>query len=108
MNNKGIFLLVKVFVGVLMIYLIIKAFSTAAEKKSWSFKGPVEKVWYDDKGFPTVWVNGNKYDLYDTKWDSDDIINVGDTLIKRKGDLRITLIRRNSNDTVFYKSRNDD
>jgi len=44
------FLLVKVVVGVLIIYFINKAFSTAAKKNGWSFKGSVEKVWYDDKG----------------------------------------------------------
>jgi len=102
------YLLVKISAIFLIIYLINKAVNRPATIKGWSFKGPVENVWYTEKGIPSVLIHGTEYNLDYMIWHFDDIIHVGDTIIKRKGDLRLRLIRRNTKDTVFYNSLDDD
>jgi hypothetical protein len=108
MNNKGMFLLAKILAVLLILYFIKKRIDMPTTIEGWSFKGPVEKIWYDDKHIPFVLVNGVEYNLYGTIWHFGDIIHVGDTIIKQKGDRRIRLIRRNTKDTVFYNTSTND
>ncbi len=68
---------------------------------SWSFKGEVENVKYGFlRSTPIINVNNNEYDLWRTKWDTHLKIQVGDTIVKRKGTLNIFLIRRGTRDTL--------
>ena len=98
------------FVGSIILIAIVVAlnfFNKFHQKENalqWDFKGPVEKVWYSDKHYPTVVVNNKVYDLYYTTWKFDVEILKGDTIIKNKGDLRIRLIRSNSKDTLYFNS----
>ena len=59
-------------VAILMLVLLITALlhRTNGPKQvlKWNFKGPVEKVWYDAKGYPTVIVHGKEYDLFYAIW----------------------------------------
>ena len=71
------------------------------------FKGPVEKVWYDLKGYPFVIVKGHEYDLYGVIWHFNIKIKKGDIIIKKKGDLRIEVIKTGARDTLRFNSLDD-
>lgn len=62
---------------------------------SYQFQGRVDSVWYDDKGGPTIKVNGNKYDLLVNYWDFNHQIEVGDSLIKVKNSMLVRIIKKN-------------
>jgi len=68
------------------------------------FTGPVERVWYDNKGYPFVIVNGREYYLGDAIWHFNVKIHKGDTIVKQKGDLRIKIIKPHTKDTIYYNS----
>jgi hypothetical protein len=72
--------------------------------EKWNFKGPVEKVKYNIQGTPLVTIRDKEYNLYWTIWHNDVKIYKGDTLIKEKGDRRITLIRQNSRDSIYFNT----
>jgi hypothetical protein len=93
-------IIIAVFIFLIFIDIVIKP------KKAlrWSFKGPVEKVWYDRKGIPFITIKGKEYDVFYFDWDFETKIEKGDTVIKQKGDLRLKLIRPNTRDTIYYNS----
>ena len=99
-----------IWIRVLISIIVVSAiryFQTykKVETKNWVFKGPVQKVYYDIKGFPTITVNGNNYNLFFAIWHFKTKIYIGDTVIKYKGSRRIYLIRHGTADTLFYHTR---
>ena len=70
------------------------------------FKGVVEKIHYNIQEYPTITLNGKKYDLTHMKWHRNFMIHVGDTIIKIKGDPRIKLIKPNTRDTIYFNDYN--
>ena len=88
-------------VGLWALTVIIFYFVDRRKNLNWNFKGVVEKVWYDKTAFPHVTVNGTEYDLRIAIWDFNIKINKGDTIIKKKGDERILLIRPKTRDTIY-------
>ena len=99
-NNKSNYF--KFLIIIILIVIIISYYIKPKLVKAWDFKGPVKDVYYDIKGYPTITINGDSYYLFYTMWHIDVQINIGDTIIKKKGDLRIKLIRQNSHDTIYY------
>ena len=64
---------------------------------NYSFSGKIEKIEYPDsiKHIPTITVHGNKYDLIYCHWDNYcDTPYVGDSVIKIKGELSMSLIKK--------------
>ena len=62
--------------------------------RDYSFNGVVQQVSYDEKGIPTVTIKGVEYQLGYNDWGRNkDTIEVGDSMIKRKGDTHIKLIK---------------
>ena len=108
LNNK---LQARLFAGIVVIvtvFLAIGAFD--ANKKRFrkrldiNFKGPVESMHYDYQKPPYVIVNNKEYDLValfilDLRY----TIQVGDTIIKQKVDLRIKIIKPNTKDTIYNR-----
>ena len=70
----------------------------------WEFKGPVQEAVNDgDAGSASyVKVQGKGYDLTNIEWADFIKIFKGDTLIKRKGDKYIKIIRAGAKDTIYY------
>lgn len=66
------------------------------------FRGPVTKVYYDQRHHPYITIKGKERNLDWMIWDRYCTINVGDTIIKSKGDLKVKLIKRNSKDTISF------
>jgi hypothetical protein len=100
-NNKQIIIII--IIAAIFIEHIINNSPDVTSK--WDFKGPVQKVWYDLQCFPHVIVNGKEYDLVNTTWHFKIPINVGDTIIKKSGDMHIEVIRANTHDTIIFKNR---
>src|SRR5258708_4070460 len=69
-----------------------------------SFNGLVQNVNYNEKGIPTVTIKGIEYYLAGENWGHyQDKIETGDSMIKKKGELYIKLIKRNRIDTVKHQ-----
>lgn len=64
------------------------------------FNGAVEDVRYDTKGTPYVTIGQTTYYL-SASWDFKHLIEKGDTLQKRAGDLKVTLIKKNNKIFTF-------
>ena len=64
---------------------------------NYQFNGRVDSVTYGDKGTPGVIIKGNEYYLDAGDWNenSSHLINKGDSLIKSKNSLVVTLIKPN-------------
>ena len=107
LNNKNQTILFTSIIGILVILSIIAAHhqkNNLKRRLNLNLKGAVEKVYYDDKGIPSVTVKGKKYDLIGTIVNQDNKIQQGDTIIKQSGDLRVKIIRPNSRDTIYERN----
>ncbi len=94
---------VKIIFFVMVIIFITNSILEPKKALKWSFKGPVQKVSYDGQHTPSVTVHYKKYYLYNVQWDRQIKIHVGDTIIKKKDNLLIMLIRKNSRDTIYER-----
>jgi hypothetical protein len=63
---------------------------------NYSFNGLIEKVEYDEpKHIPTITVHGENYDLIYCHWNNyRDTLSVGDSVIKIKGEVGMSLIKK--------------
>ena len=63
---------------------------------NYSFNGLIEKVEYDEpKHILTITVHGKEYDLVYCHWKNYlDTLSVGDSVIKIKGDVDMSLIKK--------------
>ena len=68
---------------------------------AFQFDGKVDSVWYDDKGKPTIKIRGNKYDLLVNFWNFNRQIESGDSLIKVKNSMIVTLVKKSGKIIVF-------
>lgn len=68
---------------------------------SYKFNGRVENINYSSKGYPEVMINGDFFYL-NVGWDNDHIIEVGDTLKKDSGQLKVILIKHQSNKVLRF------
>jgi hypothetical protein len=96
--------LASIFVIALVCYLIIRADYNS--KLSYSFSGVVTKVVYNRNNYPVVTINRVDYELSFDGWDCNDHkIDIGDKMIKKKGNMTLLLIKVNGRDTVdlLYK-----
>lgn len=66
------------------------------------FAGPIERVDYDIKQFPTIAI-GDKTYYIGAGYSTDHQIEVGDSIIKKKGSYVYTLIKHRSNKIVQFK-----
>ena len=73
-------------------------FISDAWARHMQFNGIIEGVTYDFRKAPTVRIGGKDY--YLNFGSSPKNIEVGDKLIKKRGEIRILLIKFNSKDTV--------
>lgn len=64
---------------------------------NYSFNGIIENVTYNSKNNPTITIKGEDYDLTYNTWGNykNPKIEVGDTAIKKKGELSFILKKRN-------------
>ena len=92
----------KIIIAVGVISLFYNIVIEPKVAAGWDFKGPVEKVWYSEKGTPSITVNGKEYWVFHLIWNNGTKIDKGDTVIKQKGDLRLKLIKPNTRDTIYY------
>jgi hypothetical protein len=76
---------------------------------NYNFNGIVERISYDAQDEPTVIINGTEYDLGCNNWgihkDKKETIEVGDSLIKIKGQIFIKLIKRNRKDPATFSRK---
>jgi len=91
-----------IFIIILMIKDYYYDVSGPREAQRSHFKGTVEKVRYDGKMIPYVVIKGKEHRLYNFMWHSSFLIHVGDTIIKKRKDPRIYLIKSNTKDTVYF------
>ena len=73
---------------------------------NYSFNGVVENVSYDVQHHATVTIRGKEYELGLNTWGRNKnikgIIEKGDSMIKKKGELYIELIKRNKKDSLIF------
>jgi hypothetical protein len=71
--------------------------------RNYNFDGIVEKVTYSIKGIPKVTIKGVEYHLeYNDYHFNNGLIEKGDRLIKKKGEMDLKLIKSNSKDTINF------
>ena len=74
-------------------------------KRNYNFNGIVENITYDPNRNPVITIKGVEYELSYSGWnDGWDIVNnkveVGDKMIKKKGEMELLLIKHNGRDTT--------
>ena len=93
MNNKKKVLFIIVY-GITCILVLAYWFLSGREidrkNLNTDFTGKVERIEYDIKQFPTVTVNDSTYYI---GYDTDNQIDIGDSIIKKKGADFYTLIK---------------
>ena len=95
-----------IFAAIIIILLLIGYYSggnsSIEEIKTWDFKGVVQKIAKTlTSNTPIVTINGKDYDLARLHINPGIIIDKGDTIIKKKGDTLIRLIKPNTKDTIY-------
>lgn len=98
----------KIWIYVAMLFLF---FGTAfyLYKRSYKtnlnyyFKGKIENVSYDEKGYPDVIIDKTSYYLCYVNWDFGHQIQKGDSLEKRVGSFTIKLTKLNSGHVIIFK-----
>lgn len=80
-------------------YWVIGDIKGARENLNINFAGKVERIQYDIKQFPTIAVNGSTYYI---GYNTDNQIEVGDSLIKRKGSDVYILIKEKTHKTIKF------
>ena len=87
----------------LLVILVILAmeFHSIKTNRDYDFNGIVQNINYDIKKIPTVTINGSNYYLggrYLAFYKY--TIQIGDKLMKKKGDDNVYLIKNNTKDTI--------
>jgi len=89
--NKGIIFIIVVFlVAGIMFYLYKR---NSERIFNYHFKGEVQSIRYDEKGFPDVTIDGTTYYLFYGNWSFRHAIQKSDTLEKKKNSFTIKLIK---------------
>lgn len=70
------------------------------ENLSYQFNGAVTNIRYDVKALPYVTVDSIEYYL-DAPWGFENRIQIGDIIKKKKGDWKVTLIKKNNQIYTF-------
>lgn len=70
---------------------------------NYEFDGAVEKISYSsNKGTPKVIIKGQEYILSYNDWNVDREIEQGDSLIKRKGEMSLKLIKKETREVIIF------
>src|SRR5687767_12558833 len=95
-----------VVILVVFVYLLVGIYISLKRQKeiikNFEFKGVVENVRYEKKGIPYVTVNSKTYYLSYNNWSLKRSIQKGDFIIKEKGALSITVIKKNSGEKLTF------
>lgn len=91
------FLFLLFFVGVFFLYK-----TSRTQNLSYEFKGEVQNIQYDIKGFAYLTINNKIYDLSYPGWVFDRQIQKGDTLEKRKNSFTIKLTKKISGEVIIF------
>lgn len=92
-----------IFAAIIVILLLIGYYSggtSTNETQEWDFKGVVEQV-TKSLTTTTITVNGKSYILETLKLKPGIDIQKGDTVIKKKGDLMLKMIKPGTRDTIY-------
>jgi hypothetical protein len=104
-KNKKLFLAALfaciILCGLTMAYWLWEAGEDAKESLDVEFAGPVERVDYDIKQFPTIMIANKSYYI-GSGYNTDHQIEVGDSVIKKKGAYVYKLIKHGSNKTIEF------
>ena len=102
MRNPALKLITFVIIIVILLVSYFFQKDPSEEVKSWEFKGVIEKVVIDSpKTSPIIVVNGKKFDLIKIRMNSNVGFYKGDTIIKKKGEIVLKMIKPNSKDTIY-------
>lgn len=93
--DKSLLLKVILFI-VFILFFFIQWLRGYIMTVNYSFNGFIEKIQYEEpKHLPTITVKGKEYDLIYCHWKNyKDTLAVGDSVIKKKGDMDLSLIKR--------------
>lgn len=94
-----------IYIGFLVLCITVLAylnFTASKRLKGYEMKGVVDRITYDVKGLPYVDVNGTQYYL-GGPWNFEHKIEEGDSIIKRKGDMSIKLIKKNTGEIIQFR-----
>jgi len=72
-------------------------------EKNYQFKGIIDSVAYSINGSPDVFINGKKYALTYNIWNLTRKMAKGDSLIKRKNQMILKLVKKQSGETIYFK-----
>ncbi len=98
-TTKFLLVGIPVFMGI-VIFLYFRAYIT---EKHYEFQGVVQNVSYDIKGTPDIYIDGKKYILSYNDWNFNYKIDKGDSLIKRKNEMVIKLIKHKTGEIIYFK-----
>ncbi|HXD92984.1 MAG TPA: hypothetical protein VNX01_07195 [Bacteroidia bacterium] len=70
----------------------------------YEFNGRVSDIIHDQKGIPTVTINKKQFYL-DGGWGLSHSLNIGDSMIKRKNNMEITVIKNGTGQYKYYNSK---
>ncbi|MGY3214527.1 hypothetical protein [Mucilaginibacter sp. HD30] len=104
-NKKYAILVFIVFVIVCILMLvdtIIRVREGARKYLNMDFAGTVDRVEYDIKQFPTITLKGKIYYI-GSGYNTDHQIEIGDSLIKKKGSMVYKLIKHNTGSVILFK-----
>lgn len=85
----------------IVICVQLSTFYTYEWMRYQQFDGTVEDVTYNIKKLPTVTINGKNYQIY-YPYTFPVQIEKGDKMIKRRGNIRLLLIKPHSKDTIDF------
>lgn len=71
------------------------------ELYQYQFNGYVTDIIHDQKGIPTVTINKQQFYL-DGNWGLNHTLIIGDSMIKRKNDMQIIVIKKETGKTQIY------
>ena len=95
--GAGVIIIVASFFS-LFIFLTIRGNNI---NRNYEFNGVVEDVNYDIKGTPSVTISGHVYYLSYNNWNFQHRIMKMDTLIKKKGYMKIILIKYSTHEKII-------
>src|ERR1700744_5967126 len=99
---------IPIFIGfgvVVILFLSLLVFlSRRADQITlkYEFDGIVTKITYDLKDDPTVTIENQEYLLSRLYWQTNHEIEIGDSLKKPSGSMRILLIKRSRHETILF------
>ena len=104
--DKDLKVFLPIFISLCIAFLsygIFSAMQSRKENMTYNFHGVVEKVNYDEKGIPSVMVNGIKYYL-SPGYNFDHRIETGDTLTKEKASNIYRLKKSKTSETLEFRN----